>query len=80
MFPTRNPTLNRVMFASCLLGAWALPSILIYVFLTSDMPGWYRIVGASMISLMYVVAFVMTFVVGGLRYVLTGSEFPEDRT
>lgn len=81
MLPTRNPTFDRILFAAGLLSAWTLPSIFVWAFTkVSDMPSWWNYAGLVCAGILYFTAYVMTFTIGGLRYVLTGSEFPEDRT
>lgn len=79
MLPTNNPKFDRTLFACCLASMWILPSIFIYAFLhSSHLPWWWNGIGLACAVLLYLCAFVVTFVVGGLRYVLTGSEFPND--
>lgn len=79
MLPTGNPKFDRTLFALCLISAWTLPSIFLWAFTQpNDLPMWWNGVGIFCACIMYICAFVMTFTIGGLRYVLTGSEFPED--
>lgn len=76
---TKNPTFDRILFAACLLCAWILPTIFVWGFTQrNDFPAWWNYAGLACAGILYFVAFVMTFTVGGLRYVLTGSDLPND--
>ena len=76
---TKHPTFDRILFALCIISAWALPSIFLWAFTQpNDLPLWWNGAGIICSCVLFLCAFVMTFVIGGLRYVLTGSEFPED--
>lgn len=76
---TKHPILDRVLFGLSIISAWTLPCIFVWAFTQpSDLPSWWNYAGLACAAMILIFAFVMTFVIGGLRYVLTGSEFPED--
>lgn len=78
MLPTGNPKFDRTMFAFCLASMWILPSICTWAFLHANhLPWWWNAMGLACTTLMYLVAIIVTFVIGGLRYVITGSEFKD---
>lgn len=79
MLPTGNPKFDRTLFGFSLISAWILPCIFVWAFTQpNDLPWWWNTTGLVCAVAMFLVAYVMTFTIGGLRYVLTGSEFPED--
>jgi hypothetical protein len=75
MIPTNKPIINRTIFCLCLISAWALPSVFLYAFLAPNgMAWWWNGIGIICALIMYLLAFILTFTIGGLRYVLTGRE------
>lgn len=73
---SKNPTIDRIVFALCLLSMWTLPSIFVWIslFRCSHL-SW--VAPAALLAcsaVMYGIAYLVTFPIGGLRYVRTGSD------
>lgn len=73
---TKHPILDRIVFAFCLSGTWILPSVFVWIalFRASHLSWVFPTMLLVCSALMYVIAYIMTFPVGGLRYVMTGSD------
>jgi len=75
----KYPVFARILLAGSIVSAWLLPTVFMWASLTNDVyPMWLNICWIVFACLMYGVAFVLTFVIGGLRYVLTGDEFADN--
>lgn len=78
MLPTNNPKFDRTLFGLSIISAWTLPCIFVWAFFQpNDLAPWWNYAGLACAALILIFAFVMTFPLGGLRYVLTGSEFKD---
>jgi len=70
--------IDRFIGALVLIAAWFLPMIFTYAFLAPNDISWLlNAVGLTCAGVMYFCAFTLTFTLGGLRYVVTGSEFKD---
>jgi len=78
MLPTNKPIIDRILFALMLISAWTLPTVFTYAFLMpNDLLWWMNGIGLFCAAVMYGTAIWLTFAVGGLRFVLTGSEYKD---
>lgn len=72
----KNPTTDRIVFAFCLISMWTMPSIFVWIslFRCSHLSWYFPTALLVCSAVMYLIAYLVTFPVGGLRYVRTGSD------
>lgn len=78
MLPTGNRKFDRTLFGLSIVSAWTLPCIFVWAFLQpNDLPRSMNYAALACAVSIFCFAYVITFTLGGLRYVMTGSEFKD---